>query len=79
MITAEVAVYPLKTTDATSVINKSINALKGKSVNYTVNSLNTKLTGSKEDVFSCLSTMFAEAEKAGGEVNMVITVANNAG
>lgn len=79
MITAEVAVYPLKAGDATSVINKSIDAIKAGNVNYTVGSMNTKLKGNKEDVFQCLSSMFSEAEKAGGEINMVITVANNTG
>lgn len=79
MITAEVAVYPLKTGDATKVINKSIDALKDRNVSYTVNSMNTRLTGSSKDVFQCLATMFTEAEKTGGEVNMVVTIANNAG
>lgn len=79
MVTAEVAVYPLKTCDATDVINRSIDALKGKNVSFTVNSTNTRLTGSKDDVFQCISSMFTEAEKAGGEVNMVVTIANNAG
>jgi Uncharacterized conserved protein len=77
MITAEVAVYPLKTNDATNVITKSIDVLKGTNVNYTVNSMNTKLTGNKNDVFQCLSSMFTEAEKIGGEVNMVVSIANN--
>lgn len=79
MITAEVAVYPLKTNDAANVINKSIDALKGRNVSYIVNSMNTKLIGDNNDVFQCLSTMFTEAEKAGGELNMVVTIANNAG
>ena len=78
MITAEVAVYPLKTNDAANVINKSIDALKGRNVSYTVNSLNTRLTGNNNDVFQCLATMFTEAEKTGDEVNMVVTIANNA-
>lgn len=79
MITAEVAVYPLKTNDATNVINRSIDALKGKNVSYTVNSMNTRLTGNSNDVFQCLSSMFAEAEKTGSELNMVVTIANNVG
>jgi len=79
MITAEVAVYPLKTTNATGVINKSIDTLKGKSIGYSVNSMNTKLTGSKEDIFNSLKTMFSEAENSGGEINMVVTISNSAG
>ncbi|MCX7709903.1 MAG: Ykof family thiamine-binding protein [Clostridia bacterium] len=78
MITAEVAVYPLKTNDASGVINSSINALKNTDINYDVNSMNTKLTGSKEDIFRSLSEMFSTAEKAGGEINMVVTISNAA-
>lgn len=76
MITAEVAVYPLKTDDATKVIKDSISVLKNSSVDYKVNSMNTVLTGSKDDVFNCINTMFTEAEKSGGEVNMVVTIGN---
>lgn len=76
MITAEVAVYPLKTNNASSVITNSINALQGTNVSYDVNSMNTKISGSKEEVFRSLETMFSEAENSGGEINMVITISN---
>lgn len=76
MITAEVAIYPLKTGDATKVINDSINTLKGTKLDYTVNSMNTVLSGTKEEVFNSIKTMFTEAEKSGGEVNMVVTIGN---
>lgn len=76
MITAEVAVYPLKTNDATKVINDSLNALKGSNIDYKVNSMNTIINGSKEEVFSSLQTMFDQAERSGGEVNMVVTIGN---
>lgn len=77
MITAEVAVYPLKTADATKVINDSINSIKQSNLDYQVNSMNTILNGNKEDVFNCIKTMFTEAEKSGGEVNMVVTIGNS--
>jgi uncharacterized protein YqgV (UPF0045/DUF77 family) len=76
LITAEVAVYPLKTNDASGVINNSINALNGTKVNYDVNSMNTKLTGSREEIFNSLETMFTKAENNGGEINMVVTITN---
>jgi uncharacterized protein YqgV (UPF0045/DUF77 family) len=76
MITAEVAVYPLKTGDATKVINDSINELKGSKVDYSVNSMNTVLNGSEDEVFGSLRAMFNEAEKSGGEVSMVVTIGN---
>jgi len=76
MITAEVAVYPLKTNDASNVINKSIDALKGNNLNYDVNSMNTRITGNKTEIFNSLEKMFTEAEKTGGELNMVVTISN---
>ncbi len=77
MISAEVAIYPLKTTDASKVINNSISTLKNEKVDYDVNSMNTKLTGSKEEIFNSLEKMFTEAENSGSEVSMVITVTNS--
>lgn len=76
MITAEVAIYPLKTNDATGVINSSIDILKGTGLSYEVTPMNTRLTGSKEEIFGSLEDMFAKAENTGGEINMVITLSN---
>lgn len=78
MITAEVAVYPLKTSDATNVINNSINTLQNSDVGYTVDSMNTKITGTKEQIFDSLNKIFTEAENSGGEINMVVTLSNSA-
>lgn len=76
MITAEAALYPLKTSHATNIIDSSINALHGSNVNYSVNPMNTHITGNKEEVFKCLEKMFSQAEKSGGEVSMVVTITN---
>ena len=76
MIKAEVSIYPLKTSDATSAINSSIDSLKDKGVDYSVNSMNTTITGSKDEIFKSLEQMFSEAERTGGEVSMVVTVSN---
>ncbi|RKD32767.1 YkoF family thiamine/hydroxymethylpyrimidine-binding protein [Thermohalobacter berrensis] len=77
MITADVTVYPLKTSSATNVINNSINSIKNNGVNYQVDSMKTRITGSKEQVFSSLNTMFSEAERTGGEVSMVVNITNS--
>ncbi|MFT9496715.1 YkoF family thiamine/hydroxymethylpyrimidine-binding protein [Anaerosolibacter sp.] len=76
MISAEVAIYPLKTTHATDVIESSINTLRNGNVSYNVNSMNTRLTGTKTEIFRSLESMFAEAENTGGEVSMVVTITN---
>lgn len=77
MIKAEVAVYPLKSDNVTKTINDSIDTLKSTKVNYKVNSMNTVLTGNRDEVFDCLKNMFTEAEKNGGELNMVVTLGNS--
>ncbi|MCM1988158.1 YkoF family thiamine/hydroxymethylpyrimidine-binding protein [Oceanirhabdus seepicola] len=76
MITAEVAVYPLKTNHATNIINDSINSLQNQNVEYCVGSMNTTITGSQDEIFSSLKQMFNEAERSGGEVSMVVTLSN---
>ncbi len=76
LVTAEVALYPLKTSHASSIIDKSINSLQGSKINYSVNSINTHITGTKEEVFKCLERMFSEAEDNGNEISMVLTITN---
>lgn len=76
MIKAEVAVYPLKTNNASGVINNSIDSLNNHNINYRVGSTHTEITGSTDDVFNSLQTMFSEAERIGGEINMVVTISN---
>lgn len=78
MITAEVAIYPLKTGNATGVINHSVDALKGAKVSYTADSMKTHLSGTREEVFNGLEAMFNVAQSEGGEVSMVVTVTNAA-
>ncbi|MBB6216105.1 uncharacterized protein YqgV (UPF0045/DUF77 family) [Anaerosolibacter carboniphilus] len=76
MINAEVAIYPLKTTHATNVIDSSINVLRNSNISYNVNSMNTRLTGTKDQIFRSLESMFTEAENSGGEISMVVTITN---
>ena len=77
MITAEVSVYPLKTSDASSAITNSISSLNNRDVEYSVGSISTRLRGSEEQVWKSLQDMFQEAQNS-GEVSMVITVTNAA-
>lgn len=76
IITAEVALYPLKTSNASDIINKSISVLKNSNVEYTVGSMKTTLRGNEPDVFSGLQAIFSEAKKIGGEIDMVVTIGN---
>lgn len=77
MLTAEVSLYPLKTTDASNIINNSIKSLDKQQLQYTVGSLSTHFKGEEQQVWAGLQAMFREAEK-NGEVNMVVTLSNAA-
>ena len=74
---AEVSLYPLKTNDASSIINNSIQALDGKGIEYKVGSISTHIHGKPEIVWEGLRSLFEEAE-ASGEVNMVVSLSNAA-
>ncbi len=78
MITAEVSVYPLKTSDASNVITNSINSLSNVGVEYSVGSISTRLHGNEEQVWNSLKDMFQNAQNS-GEVSMVVTITNAAG
>ncbi|MTI95573.1 MAG: hypothetical protein FH749_08805 [Firmicutes bacterium] len=77
MIHAEVSLYPLKTNQASDVINNSIDALGSQGVQYSVGSMSTHLHGNEEQVWQGLQQMFQNAKKS-GEVSMVITITNAA-
>lgn len=77
MITAEVSVYPLKTTDASNIITNAINSLNNEGIEYSVGSISTRLRGNEEQVWNGLKDMFRSAQNS-GEVSMVITMTNAA-
>lgn len=72
---AEVSLYPLKISDASSVINRSINSLNKLDLKYHVGSISTQLHGNSEEVWSGLRSLFEQAQ-ANGEVSMVVTLTN---
>jgi len=78
MIHAEVALYPLKTNNATQVINSSIQTLQGQGVSYQVGPMDTHIHGSEEQVWNSLKQLFDKAQSSGGEVSMVVTITNAA-
>ncbi|NLW07658.1 MAG: hypothetical protein GX039_06735 [Clostridia bacterium] len=77
MLSAEVSLYPQKTTRASQIINESIQSLAQHGVSYQVGSLSTRIQGSEEQIWSGLRTLFDKAS-ASGEVNMVVTLSNSA-
>ncbi|MDW7674138.1 MAG: YkoF family thiamine/hydroxymethylpyrimidine-binding protein [Bacillota bacterium] len=77
MICAEVSLYPLKTNNASSVINNSIQSLDNQKLEYKVGSISTHLHGNEDQVWQGLQQMFHQAQ-ANGEVSMVVTITNAA-
>lgn len=77
MICAEVSIYPLKTTNASAIVNQSIDSLQGQGIDYTVGSISTHLHGTEEQVWGSLKEMFRKARQD-GEVSMVVTITNAA-
>jgi len=76
-IHAEVALYPLKTNNATQVINDSISTLQNQRVTYNVGSMDTHIHGNDEEVWNSLKSLFNQAKNS-GEVSMVVTITNAA-
>ncbi|MCF8010255.1 MAG: Ykof family thiamine-binding protein [Clostridiales bacterium] len=78
MISAEVSLYPQKTTNASQIINGSLESLQQYGLQTNVGSISTKVQGTEEEVWEGLKTLFDEAQKQ-SETNMVVTLTNSAG
>jgi uncharacterized protein YqgV (UPF0045/DUF77 family) len=72
---AEVALYPLKTSNAGLVIDESIKSLEKLNLKYSVGPMSTQIYGTSEEVWSSLRSLFEKAQ-ANGEVSMVVTLTN---
>lgn len=77
MLTAEVSLYPQKTTKASEIITGSLESLDRMNLQANVGSLSTRLQGSEEEVWKGLKTLFDHAKNQ-SEVNMVVTISNSA-
>jgi uncharacterized protein YqgV (UPF0045/DUF77 family) len=75
MITAEVSLYPQKTTNASQIINNSLESLNQYNVQANVGSISSRIQGSEEEVWSGLKALFDQAKNQ-SEVNMVVTLSN---
>ncbi|NPV27392.1 MAG: hypothetical protein HPY81_08125 [Firmicutes bacterium] len=77
MICAEVSLYPLKTNQASEIINESLTTLDRQNVDYKVGSISTHIHGNAEQVWASLRQLFDKAQAA-SEVSMVVTITNAA-
>ncbi|MCR4403163.1 MAG: Ykof family thiamine-binding protein [Firmicutes bacterium] len=77
MITAEVSLYPMETPRSDDIINASLTALAAGGLSYDVGPLSTRISGSEDEVWHALRSMFERACGHGKEVAMVVTLANS--
>ncbi|AGL00898.1 YkoF family thiamine/hydroxymethylpyrimidine-binding protein [Desulfoscipio gibsoniae] len=77
MLTAEVSLYPQKTTNASQIINNSLDTLRQHDLQTQVGSMSTRLQGTDDEVWAGLRDLFDRAG-AQNEVNMVVTISNSA-
>lgn len=77
MIVAEVSLYPQKTTNASQIINSSLDSLNSEDLRVSVGSISTRIQGPDEEVWTGLKSMFEQARDQ-SEVNMVVTLSNSA-
>ncbi len=77
MLTAEVALYPQKTTNASQIVNSSLQSLNQQNLHTSVGSISTRLQGSEDEVWAGLKSLFDQAKNQ-SEVNMVVTISNSA-
>lgn len=78
MITAEVSLYPQKTTNASQIISSSLQTIDRNNLKVNVGSISTSIKGSDEEVWNGLKSLFEQAKNQ-SEVNMVVTLSNSAG
>lgn len=76
MITAEVSLYPVETTESDDVIMESLQELEGQHLDYDIGSLSTNIQGENEEVWPALRTLYERAQATGHEVVMVVTISN---
>lgn len=74
MLSCEVSLYPLEVTGSDEIIDQALLSLDG--VEAQVGELSTFLSGSEEQVFSALKSLFTNACSRGREVAMVATIKN---
>jgi len=78
LLTCEISLFPLETTESDAIINRSVAAMKKTGIKHEVGNQSTYLYGDNPDeIWNSLRVMYNEAEKAGTEFSMVINLSNN--
>lgn len=78
MISCEVSLYPMETTNSDQIINQSLSALQNKGVTCEVGTMSTYISGTPEQVWESIRTMYDVASSRAKELSMVVTISNSA-
>ncbi|HHY45758.1 MAG TPA: hypothetical protein GX506_00465 [Firmicutes bacterium] len=77
MISAEVSLYPMEKVNSDEVIKDSLKALTANGLSLQVGPLSTRVSGPDDAIWTGLRALFDRAQAHGGEIAMVVTVANS--
>jgi uncharacterized protein YqgV (UPF0045/DUF77 family) len=77
LVSCEVSLYPMETTDSDQIINKALSSIQSQGVNCEVGPLSTFISGPPEKVWQAMRILYDTASTNSKEVSMVMTVSNS--
>lgn len=77
MISCEVSLYPLETTDSDQIINQALSSIQNQNVTCEVGAMSTYISGNPEQVWQTLKILYDSASSRAKELSMVVTISNS--
>ncbi|MDK2878257.1 MAG: hypothetical protein PWR06_973 [Thermoanaerobacteraceae bacterium] len=77
MLSCEVSLYPMETTNSDQIINQALAALQDQGVTCEVGTMSTYISGSPEQVWQSIKTLYDTASSRAKELSMVVTISNS--
>lgn len=77
MISCEVSLYPLETINSDQIINHALSSIQNQGVTCEVGTMSTYISGSPEQVWQSLKTLYDTASSRAKELSMVVTISNS--
>ncbi|HHW04130.1 MAG TPA: hypothetical protein GXX35_15225 [Thermoanaerobacterales bacterium] len=77
MLSCEVSLYPMEVADSDQVINQALASLQRHGVTCEVGTMSTYISGSPEQVWESLKTLYDAASTKAKELSMVVTISNS--
>lgn len=76
MLCCEVSLFPMDSVKSDEIIKKSVRALDGLGLQYSVGPVSTHIDGDPDKVWEGLRAMYEQAQSLGKEMAMVINMTN---